>query len=64
MSGTGATGWNDRDPPPTWDGQTLELQWRSTRKSLVLWSEDTEVPKSRQGPILYRSQTKQRTWQN
>eukprot|EP00971_Amphidinium_carterae_P033304 655836-Amphidinium_carterae.1 len=57
-SGTGTTGWKDRDrvdPPPTWDGESPELRWRSIRRSLVLWSEDTEVPKARQGLRLYRS---------
>eukprot|EP00971_Amphidinium_carterae_P249965 4961711-Amphidinium_carterae.1 len=53
-TGTGST-WKDRDPPPAWDGESPELRWRSTRRALVLWSEDTEVPASRQGLRLYRS---------
>eukprot|EP00971_Amphidinium_carterae_P336930 6473518-Amphidinium_carterae.1 len=52
---TPSSTWKDRDPPPPWDGESPELRWRSTRRSLVLWSEDTEVPKAKQGLRLYRS---------
>eukprot|EP00971_Amphidinium_carterae_P137603 2727329-Amphidinium_carterae.1 len=55
MSTSATGGWKDRDPPPTWDGESPELRWRATRRALVLWSEDTEVPKARQGLRFYRS---------
>eukprot|EP00971_Amphidinium_carterae_P066169 1310526-Amphidinium_carterae.1 len=54
-SGSGPTPWKDRDPPPTWDGESPELRWRSIRRALVLWSEDTEVPAAKQGLRFYRS---------
>eukprot|EP00971_Amphidinium_carterae_P064335 1274132-Amphidinium_carterae.1 len=55
-TGTGSTStWKGRDPPPVWDGESPELRWRTIRRSLVLWSEDTEVPAAKQGLRLYRS---------
>eukprot|EP00971_Amphidinium_carterae_P273211 5422302-Amphidinium_carterae.2 len=46
--------WKDRDPPPAWDGEQPTQRWRSTRRAVVLWSEDTDVPKPKQGIRFYR----------
>eukprot|EP00971_Amphidinium_carterae_P120742 2392302-Amphidinium_carterae.1 len=52
---TSTSTWKDRDPPAAWDGEAPEQRWRSVRRALVLWSEDTEVPKAKQGLRLFRS---------
>eukprot|EP00971_Amphidinium_carterae_P100922 1996716-Amphidinium_carterae.1 len=49
--------WRDKDPPPGWDGEQPTQRWRTTRRAIVLWAEDTDVPKSRQGIRLYRQLT-------
>eukprot|EP00971_Amphidinium_carterae_P344801 6485409-Amphidinium_carterae.1 len=46
--------WKDKDPPPPWDGEQPTQRWRTVRRSVVLWSEDTDVPKGRQGVRFYR----------
>eukprot|EP00971_Amphidinium_carterae_P195442 3878536-Amphidinium_carterae.1 len=44
-----------RDQCPVWDGDSPAERWRMVRRSIVLWSEDTELAKAKQGVRLFRS---------
>eukprot|EP00971_Amphidinium_carterae_P077745 1537201-Amphidinium_carterae.1 len=46
--------WKDRDPPPAWDGEQPTQRWRAIGRAIALCSEDTDVPKARQGIHFYR----------
>eukprot|EP00971_Amphidinium_carterae_P038611 758960-Amphidinium_carterae.3 len=43
-----------RDPCPCWDGESPAERWRSVGRSM-LWSEDTELAKTKQGVRLFTS---------
>eukprot|EP00971_Amphidinium_carterae_P302427 6009335-Amphidinium_carterae.1 len=52
-----ATGEGDakfRDPPPVWDGVDPANRWRQVRRRIVLWAEDTDLHKKRQGLRVFR----------
>ena len=46
---------SDRDPVPTWDGQSPEKNLKSYLRALRFWRRDTVVPEHRQGVKLYKS---------
>eukprot|EP00971_Amphidinium_carterae_P203991 4048054-Amphidinium_carterae.1 len=46
-----------RDPPPGWDGVDPANRWRQIRRRIVLWSEDTDLAKKRQGLRVFRHLT-------
>ena len=46
---------NGYDPPPTWNGENPEKEWRSMRRELTLWIEDSELRPAKQGVRLWRS---------
>eukprot|EP00971_Amphidinium_carterae_P050766 999724-Amphidinium_carterae.1 len=46
-----------RDPCPEWDGEQPAERWRAVRRSIVLWSEDTDLTRARHGVRLFRSLT-------
>eukprot|EP00971_Amphidinium_carterae_P017278 340899-Amphidinium_carterae.1 len=48
-----------RDPPPTWDGEKPTENWRTKRREILLWAEDTDLPPKRQGVRVFRHLTGQ-----
>eukprot|EP00971_Amphidinium_carterae_P304894 6059048-Amphidinium_carterae.1 len=46
-----------RDPCPVWDGESPAERWRAVRRAVVLWSEDTDLVKSKHGGRFFRSLT-------
>ena len=47
----------DKDPPPTWNGENPESTWRPYQKALKLWFTRTDIPKHKQGYLLYKAIT-------
>eukprot|EP00971_Amphidinium_carterae_P122615 2427689-Amphidinium_carterae.2 len=46
---------NTKDVPPIWDGVDPEVYWRSKRREIRLWQEDSDLAKDRQGVRLFRA---------
>ena len=45
----------DKDPPPKWDGHHAETTWRPYRKRLQFWFARTDIPKEKQGFLLWEA---------
>ena len=45
----------DKEPPPKWDGHNPEHTWRPYRKSLQFWFARPDIPKEKQGFLLWEA---------
>ena len=47
--------YRDRDPPPSYDGESPELTFRAFQKSVQLWEFETDIPAKKRGVKLLRA---------
>eukprot|EP00971_Amphidinium_carterae_P323664 6432221-Amphidinium_carterae.1 len=47
--------WKSRDQPPIWNGEDPARRWRSMRREMVLWGQDTDTLPSRQAVRVFRA---------
>ena len=45
------------DPPPVWDGEDPSHRWRTMRRDIVLWDDDSDLPTRKRGVRLLRALT-------
>ena len=46
-----------RGDPPQWDGEDVARRWKKYKRKLLLWQENTRLPKERQGLRVWRRMT-------
>ena len=47
----------DKSPPPEWDGNHPEKNWRDRRRTVKQWLSTTDVPSEKHGMLLWRALT-------